>query len=82
MLCVLLALLCCDGTRADEGAPRSPLVQAVVASENPEVNNLNSHEGRLERLCFDAARTVCMCRARPAGGFVKSIRLIKPIASL
>ena len=36
-----------------------------AASENPEVNNLNSHEGQLERLCFDAARTVCsaaVCR--------------------
>jgi hypothetical protein len=25
MMCVLLALLYCDGTWADEGAPRSPL---------------------------------------------------------
>ena len=64
---LVLLFLLPDGVRADAGRPRSPLVHAAAASEKPEVNRLNTFEaGRLDKLCFDEARTVCMCRVPAA----------------
>ena len=66
-LLTILLILPPDGARADGGESRSPLVQVAAASENPDVNRLNTFEGGgLEQLCFDEARTACMCRVTAA----------------
>jgi hypothetical protein len=44
---------------------RPPLEQVVTASYSAEVNALNddTRGAASERLCFDAAQTLCLCRA-------------------
>eukprot|EP01047_Picozoa_sp_COSAG01_P028772 COSAG01_NODE_1945_length_8831_cov_4.250000_10_plen_112_part_00 len=52
---------------ADEEESRSPLVQAMVASEKEQVRMLlpeaeRGTQAQGPNLCFDAAETVCFCR--------------------
>ena len=57
-----MALALAMALAVDDLADRDgPLARVLRASENREANNLLG-EGREEMVCFDQAKTVCLCR--------------------
>ena len=57
-----MALALAMALAVDDLADRDgPLARVLRASENREANDLLS-EGREEMVCFDQAKTVCLCR--------------------